>query len=301
MLGNIFYWVLNMSITAAITGCAVLLFRKLPRIPKRIASLAWVIPFFRMAIPVGLTSKYSFMTLFSRYITEVVTVPVPGSSFVHMANHVQQAETYFPFSYKVNLLEQVFQTAGVVWLIGAAAILLTLGVLYITTLREIRGAAHVQGHVYESEKVTAPAVYGIFRPRIVLPAGCKDAELVILHERTHIRRGDNLWRVLAFGIAAVHWFNPLGWVFLRLCLTDMELACDECVLGVLGADRAKAYAHALLDASAQRSVFISAFGGAKIRTRIENILSYRKLTALSLAGFAALLAAVAFTLLTNGG
>jgi hypothetical protein len=46
-------------------------------------------------------------------------------------------------------------------------------------------------------------------------------------------------------------------------------------------------------------VFASGFGGAKVRTRIERILSYRKMTAASVIAFAALLAAIAYFLLTN--
>ena len=129
----------------------------------------------------------------------------------------------------------------------------------------------------------------------------KDIELIILHEKMHIRRADNLWRILAFLIVAVHWFNPLCWVFLKLFLEDIELSCDERVLVKLGEHRAKEYALSLLESGQSVTIFASAFGGAKIRTRIENILSFRNITWFSLAVFVSLIVTIFYVLLTNAG
>jgi hypothetical protein len=53
-------------------------------------------------------------------------------------------------------------------------------------------------NIFLSERVQSPAVYGIIRPRIILPAYYAGIELkyVLQHERTHIRRCDNLWRLI---------------------------------------------------------------------------------------------------------
>lgn len=302
MLQDIFYWVFNMSITAAITGVLVLLIRAVRRIPRRITVLLWVIPFFRMTVPIGLNSPYSLMSLLSRFATKTVVVYQPAERVVFsMMNCVTAADSYFPITYKVDLLEQVFGIASVVWIIGFLAIALTLTALYFTTLHEMKDAKPLRDNIYLSEKIVSPAVYGIVKPKIILPASYADQniELVLLHEQTHIRRGDNLWRILALLIVAVHWFNPLAWVFLKLYLVDLELSCDECVLVKLGSDRAKEYAHFLLDSKESASIFASAFGGAKVRTRIENILSFRKMTWFSLTVFFGLIAAIFYVLLTN--
>ena len=141
------------------------------------------------------------------------------------------------------------------------------------------------------------------KPKIILPASYKDSdiELIVLHEITHIRSLDNLWRIIAFVIVAVHWFNPFSWLFLKGFLADLELSCDERVLTRIGSDRAKDYASSLLESRQAVTVFASAFGGAKIRTRIENILSFKKLTWLSLTVFIALIGAIFYALLTNAG
>ena len=304
MLQEVFYWIFNMSITAALTGILVMLVRMIKKIPRRIMVFLWLVPFLRMTVPLGLNSPYSLMTLISKITTKTIVVfqPTEDISF-SMMNSVMAANTYFPITYKVNILDDIFGVASVIWIIVSLAILLMLIIIYFTTIHEIKDSTHLKDNVYLSEKVTSPAVYGIIRPRIILPLSYKDKdiELIIQHEKTHIRGLDNLWRMIAFMVVAVHWFNPLAWMFLRVLLADLELSCDERVLVKLGVDRSKEYATALLECRQGPTVFASAFGGARIRTRIENVLSFRKLTWISLVAFVALIGIIFYVLLTNAG
>ena len=302
MLQELFYWIFNMSIVAGITTGIIALIRMVKRIPRRMMAFLWLIPALRMIVPLGLSSPYSLMSMLFHITTKTVVVYQPSQDLsFSMMNMTMAANSYFPITYKTNILHDVFITASIVWIVVALSILLLLAVLYVTTLRELKDSKHLRENIYLSEKVTSPAVYGIIRPRIILPItwADRDLDLVLLHEQTHIRRGDNLWRMLAFVIVALHWFNPVAWIFLKLLLTDLELACDEGVLVHLGEDRRKEYALSLLDSKTGTNVFASAFGGAKIRTRIENILSYRKMKWISLAAFSTLALAISYVLLTN--
>lgn len=244
------------------------------------------------------------MTLLSKITTKTIVVyqPTDGIDFSVM-NSIMAADTYFPITYKTNILDTIFSVASVVWIIVSLAIILMLVVTYFTTIYEIKDATHLKDNIYLSEKVISPAVYGIIKPKIILPASYKDRdiEFIALHEKTHIRSLDNLWRMIAFVIASVHWFNPFCWLFLKCFLADLELSCDERVVTRLGTERAKEYALSLLESKQGTTVFASAFGGAKIRTRIENILSFKKLTWLSLTVFIVLLGAIFYVLLTNAG
>ena len=304
MLQEVFYWIFNMSITAALTGILVMLVRLIKKIPRRIMVFLWLVPFLRMTVPWGLNSPYSLMTLISKITTKTIVVfqPTEDISF-SMMNSVMAANTYFPITYKVNILDNIFGVASVIWIIVSLAILLMLIIIYFTTIHEIKDSTQLKDNIYLSEKVTSPAVYGIIRPKIILPLSYKDRniELIIQHEKAHIRGLDNRWRMIAFMVVAVHWFNPLAWMFLRALLADLELSCDERVLVKLGVDRSKEYATALLECRQGPTVFASAFGGARIRTRIENVLSFRKLTWISLVAFVALIGIIFYVLLTNAG
>lgn len=99
-----------------------------------------------------------------------------------------------------------------------------------------------------------PAVMGALWPRLVLPADfearftARERALILLHERTHIRRGDPMANLIVAGCRALGWLNPmvhLGAACLRI---DQELACDASVLALKTDIRAD-YARALLKVS----------------------------------------------------
>ena len=302
MLQEVFYWIFNMSIIATITGMIVILVRLIKKIPRRIMVFLWIVPFIRMMFPVGLNSPYSLMSLLSKITTKTIVVYQPTNEIAFsMTNCIMAAETYFPITYKVNILDDIFGVASVLWIVVLLAILLLLVVTYVTMIYEIKDAIHLKDNIYFSKKIVSPAVYGIIKPKIMLPVSYKHRHIdfVILHEKTHIRSLDNLWRMIAFVIVSVHWFNPFCWLFLKRFLEDLELSCDERVLTKIGTDYIKEYASLLLESRQGTKVFVSNFGGAKIRTRIENILSFQKLTWFSIIVFITLVGTIFYVLLTN--
>ncbi len=106
----------------------------------------------------------------------------------------------------------------------------------------------------ETAMVQTPCLFGLFRPRLLLPAGFADrlstAELshVMLHELAHLKRGDLVINSLMAIAQAVHWFNPFVWLLFRRMRLLRELACDRLVLEMRRADssEAKAYGETLL-------------------------------------------------------
>jgi hypothetical protein len=242
------------------------------------------------------------MALIAQFTTRSVPAPLAeGLPPLVYTNFVMGAENYFPLMFKTETLQRVFGAASIVWLAVAGAMLIGLILLYGLNRTRMRGAVHLHANVHVSDKVVSPAVYGIYRPRILLPADVFEADqkYILLHERSHIRRGDNLWRIVALVTACVHWFNPLAWVFLKFFFADMELACDARALRGLPEEERKAYARTLLSCAEQRGALVSAFGGAKLRRRVEGVLCYRPLTLASALCFAVFTAAVLLALLTN--
>ena len=305
MLGEVFYWLFNMSLASSLVGLIVLALRAIPRLPRRFACWLWLIPLIRMWIPIGMGSRWSLMTLLSKLTTRTVVVWERGDMSFAYTNMIMAANSYFPVTYRINLLEHLFRAVAVIWLTVAAAIILVLMMLYVTTKRELRDAVHLRENIYLSQKVTSPALYGLLRPRIILPCGWEkreDLALILTHEKAHARHGDNPWRVIAFVTAAIHWFNPLAWIFLRVALSDLELYCDERVLNRLGEAERKSYALTLVNSAQamhEKTLFASAFGGAGIRVRIDRILNYRRISFVSAVCFALLSVAIAYVLLTN--
>jgi beta-lactamase regulating signal transducer with metallopeptidase domain len=302
MLSEIFYWVLNISIIGSAAGLILLALRKIKKLPRFAVYVLWAIPLLRLWLPFGIANKYSLLSFISKFTTKTVVVwqkqEIPE---VTMTNFVMGANRYFPIAYKTDLLAGVFNIASVIWIIIASSSILTSVLLYAFTKSELKNAVRIRDNIYQSDKITAPAVYGVIHPKIIIPAVIADGDInyVVMHEVVHIKRKDNLLRVIAVITACVHWFNPLIWVFLKCFFTDMELACDGKVLKHLDAKQIRDYASAILACASGKVFFASAFGGAKTKVRIESILSYKKLTMLSSLCFAALVAVIAVVLITN--
>ena len=105
--------------------------------------------------------------------------------------------------------------------------------------------------IYESDRIPGAFVMGIFRPVIYLPANLTEVEreCILRHERIHIRRRDYIVKLLGLLMVMVHWFNPIAHVSFRLFCRDMEMSCDEAVVGQLGEGGKKQYSLALLSAA----------------------------------------------------
>ena len=305
MLGDIFYWLFNMSIVASLSGAVILLLRRVRRIPRRLIALLWAIPCIRMWVPFGIGGRYGLMSRLNsfRYRSRTVYIYRSGDrAVVTMSNSAgATVDGIVPLTYREDLLRDLFRVAGIVWAAVFGLLLLLIVILYFSALRDLRGAVRLRENLYLSDRVTSPAVYGIFRPKIVLPASTPEADypMILAHETAHVRRGDNLFRLIAFVSAALHWFNPLAWVFLRCYLSDAEQACDERVLSKLDEEGRRDYARCLLNQAERRAAFPAAFGGAKLRDRVKRIVSYENLTFFSILGCALLAAALTYFLLTN--
>ena len=96
-----------------------------------------------------------------------------------------------------------------------------------------------------------PAVYGLFRPSIVIPenvlANISDEELrpVLAHEMIHIVRRDTWVGLLQLFAAILWWFHPLAWVAIRRMSNSLEVVTDDDVVSVAGVNEHD-YAHSLL-------------------------------------------------------
>ncbi len=304
MIGEMFYWVVNMSIVATVTGVIVWLVGRIPRLPSFFGYVLWSVPLLRFILPFGVNSRFSLMSLISRLAEKTVvrSVPVPhGGVSVTLTNCVQLADGYFPVTFQVNVLEHVCFIGGIIWLCVTLLLLFAAAVGYRRTMREIKGATHLRDNIYVSDRVSSPAVYGVFRARIVLPTTCpeEDLELILRHERVHIRRKDNLWRTIFVMVACVHWFNPASWLFLKAFLSRMELSCDEAVLNGCDESDKVRYAKALLHVAESRKAAVSPFGGASLKTRVQSVMSYQKLSVLAIVASILLVAATSVMLLTN--
>lgn len=189
----------------------------------------------------------------------------------------------------------VWHLLAAVWAVGVAVLAVRAVWGYLRLSRRVVLACKTPDGCYSGPCVPAPFTLGLLRPRVYLPAGLNGParDAVILHERTHIRRGDPLTKPLFYAVVCLHWFNPLAWLAFREFERDMEAACDEAA--VRGQPRAArtAYCESILRFAMQgRGVPGSlAFGQGSAKTRIVHLLHYRRLGAGAMVVCAVVIAA----------
>lgn len=315
-MASCFYVMLNMGITAAAVGLAVLALRLVLRraLPASVLYALWSLVLLRLLLPVSLPSEASLFNAVGRMVS------VPAGSEATVTNAIRAVDRYFPMQFKTPALEGLFHWAGIVWLAGAALGAGGTLTLYIVTARRFGTAVRVQNvltagcaaemglksdiPLLVSGDVSSPVVFGIFKPRVIVPPGfAEDREALryaLLHEYAHIRRADNLWRALAALALCAHWFNPLMWLCFSLSARDMELACDAKVLKRLDGPQRRGYALALASLAERRQpALASAFGSSAVKRRIIGIVQYKKRTLIEIVLSVMLLCALAAALLSN--
>uniref|UniRef100_UPI0036F25C93 M56 family metallopeptidase n=1 Tax=Enterocloster asparagiformis TaxID=333367 RepID=UPI0036F25C93 len=103
--------------------------------------------------------------------------------------------------------------------------------------------------IWISPCVSSPAAVGLFQPMIAVPLdfSADQAYYVFLHEATHIRRRDALYKWTVEIAVCVHWFNPVVRLLRKEIARACELSCDEAVIRRLDGERKRIYGNVLLD------------------------------------------------------
>ena len=158
---------------------------------------------------------------------------------------------------------------GVIWMLGFAAGLVSL-VAQIVRLARISARATLVTDerwtrivadmaaryglrrtvpILQTESSDLLATWGLFRPRILVPAGAarwtdERIRVVVCHELAHVQRRDWAVQIAADVVRRAYWFQPLMWLAGREMRRESEHACDDVVLAA-GVE-AQAYAGHLL-------------------------------------------------------
>ncbi len=282
---ELFVSVLNRSLTASYVIAAVMLARiLLKKAPKAISYALWAVVGFRLAFFFSFESVFSLIPFKSAPIpADIAMQPVPrvDSGIRVVDNAVSSVLPAATPTASVNPM-QLWLAAGMcLWLAGIA-VMLVYSLVSVTLLkRRLDGAEPVGDGIYQAGNLKTPFVFGVFRPKIYIPAGLtgEETRYIILHEQTHIRRHDHVVKFLAYFILCLHWFNPLAWAAFLLMSADMEMSCDERVLKELGGETKRAYSMSLLSLAAERRIIGGsplAFGEGGMKERIKNVLNFKK-------------------------
>ena len=198
---------------------------------------------------------------------------------------------------------------GMGWLVLSSALLL-VGVIAALRLRSARRRwrrGDISGTSVLISDATGPAVIGFIRPDIVVPDWvCElpesNQEMILSHERSHIRAHDPLLMILSRVAPALLPWNPAVWLQARRLRECVELDCDARLLA--NSAQPSRYAALLLDVgrrTASSPMFVAALTEPRsllerrIRRMLEPNPSRRQLRAVSWSVLAAVAVLCAFS------
>lgn len=268
------------------------------RLPKRTFVALWWVAVLRLLAPFALPSRLSVYTLLASLRRIPARVPagagtpiraVPNAALPKAAGTAPQTAAAAPFPVWTAL-----------WLAGMVLLALWFAASYILSQRKFRTSlpvkdgcaadwakAHPRVAVRVSDRISAPLTYGFLRPVILLPKHMDWEDRtalthILTHEYVHIRHLDGVTKLALAAELCVHWFNPAAWLLYTLANRDIELACDEAVVRLLG--RPGAYARTLLRMEETKTgcrPLYSHFSQNAIEERIKAIMKLKKTSALA--------------------
>lgn len=254
---DLFLTILNMSITASYVAVAVILVRfLLRRAPKLFSYNLWSAVAIRLVIPVSFTSNLSIFRLVQpKANTDTGYVAFMPQEIGMLKHPVVNVESVATSIASASLMQIIVWVGSIVWIMGAAVLLLYSVGSYLNIWAKVRTATLVRGNIFETDQISTPFVCGFLKPKIYIPTGLSEHELsyILLHEQTHITRRDYLIKPFAFILLIIHWFNPLMWLSYALMCKDMEMSCDERVVSKMGSQIKASYSTSLLSFSINRS------------------------------------------------
>ncbi len=315
---------LQMSFSGAAMILTVVVIRALAlhKLPKNTFLVLWGVVLVRLLVPYSVPSAFSVYSLVGRLTSmthEATAIPVAPAGPTFPLETMPGTTAFAP---KPSV--PAVDPWAVVWLIGVLGCGIFFAAAYFKCRREFRASLPVgndyakrwlQTHrlrrpvtIRQSDRISAPLTYGVFRPVILMPKTTDWADeealaYVLGHEYVHIRRFDAVTKLALTSALCVHWFNPMVWIMYVLANRDIELSCDEAVIRGFGERTKSAYAMMLIRMEETRSglsPLCNNFSKNAIEERIVAIMKIKKTSLVALFVAIALVIGVTTAFATSG-
>ena len=300
-MSALFLKIVNLSITASWLILAIILIRPImKKVPKWIQCALWILVAVRLVCPFSIESMFSLIPSSEPIPQSIEMERLPAQ----ITNPVVEKNLTTVVSASVNPMQILITGLSYLWVLGIIVMLGYAIFSYFRLKRLTRVLVEIGDNIRACDEVKSPFILGVLKPVIYVPSGYEGETLdyVLLHEKAHLRRHDNLWKPLGYVLLAIYWFNPLCWAAYILLCSDIEMACDEKVVRELDREGKAAYSQALLNCSfPQKRIVVSplGFGEVGVKQRVKSVLNYRKPSLVVIVFGIAMVIIVAVLFLTN--
>lgn len=262
MLMQIFKSVLLMSAVGSILALFLLC---VAPITRKLFSPSWqyyiwltvlitmVLPM-RFSLPI---ETESIPTVITEHAENFATdTPQSDNQTHHLQSYNQFKKPSVP---KINLSQNLFRLLSNIWILGVISVTLSKIIKYNLFL----GTIYKNSEVYpctsnlpkhlkarKTVMLDAPLIVGLFSPTLFLPntpISENDMNYIFMHELTHYKRCDLLYKWFSAAVLSIHWFNPLVYIVSQKIDTECEISCDYVVTSSLSDNEKNNYMRMILD------------------------------------------------------
>ena len=160
--------------------------------------------------------------IYAELISEKIAISTPDNEMDEEGNYFVISPTQIPEGSKnvtfrmdwQELFTSITPTLFVLWLLGMVLLMGYGAFSCFKVKRLVRNAIPYEENIWLCDGLKTPFLFGWIHPQIYLPTNLEEDRMkyVILHEKAHIARGDNYFKLVGYVLLAVYWFNPLIWV-----------------------------------------------------------------------------------------
>ncbi len=185
-------------------------------------------------------------------------------SSVHSTSEPSQTPSMIKPDFKLNIPEYI----AYIWFFGVCVggIAITVSYAVYLTKRRKNSITIANNTAFEQVKkelkikrsirirmtsnLRSPMLVGVFFPVIYIPCceiSDKNLRMVFLHELTHYKRKDLIFKWLSLFVNAIHWFNPFAYLLCANLSEACEISCDMAVTKKMSDSEQKTYMKTILD------------------------------------------------------
>ncbi len=289
-MSQIFLSILNMTIYASYIILLIFILKLLfKKIPTFMCFILWGFVAFKLICPFSFETNFSLVpqnTLIQSVRSQNANLVTTNSNSIgteNFNNETPKNPNELPSKVKNNSNKNnILFNLGVVYIVGTFVMLTFALISYLHLKKIVSVSIKKKDNIYICDKISEPFTLGMLVPKIYLPSKIeqKDEEYILMHEKAHLKRGDNFWKPFGYILLSIHWFNPLVWLaYIQFC-KDVEVATDEIVIKKLETEKRKEYSSTLLTYSINNQKLVTAcpvaFGETSVKDRIKSILNYKK-------------------------
>lgn len=242
-LCRIFYTVLSMGILGVCLLPLVLIVRFLMgSFEKKHMLWQWRLVYLRCICPIAMSSLFCLVPSWNRRFH--LFLSGLGLKIENSNGIMQGWGAVFQNNISVT---QGFRGCSIIWAAGVVIVLLCT-LIQNHKLHAALKNAHLLGeNIYESPVLRAPVYIGFLHTKIYVPTGFMPGEMTWLLRHAGTHRLDGLRRTLVVLITAIHWFNPVMWLYYYLWNLDEEMDFDDKTVHGKSAKVRQQYAQGILN------------------------------------------------------